>query len=458
MDIRFYLSLFMRRIHWFLFFVILGATAGIIFAKALPAVYVSRALLLVESQQIPGNLAESTVQTAATEQLQIIQQRILTRETLLDMASRLNIYTPQNGFPQAPASADARVADLRSRIAFSVQGGGGDARRGPVGATLVTISVDAPTADLSATLANDMVTRVLREDVSMRTTTARQTLQFFEQEVARLESQLADKNAEILKFKEANRASLPEGIDYRRSQLAALQPQIDELQRGLDALSLRRDRMVRQHDAIRQLNGVEVGPDSAFARSLSDIDLQINDLQGRKAGLESQREEHQLAIDAAPSVAGQLEALERDYSLLQSQYSQASANRSQAQTGDTIEALSKGQRIAVIENAVAPIAPTKPNRKLIAAGGVGAGAALGFVLVMLVGLLSPAVRRPIELSNKLGIAPLAVLPRVNSPRDSIRRWLSVAGSGFFLLAVMLLALWLVDQTVMPLEALIGQLR
>lgn len=457
MDIRFYLSLFMRRIHWFLFFVILGATAGIIFAKMLPPVFVSRALLLVESQQIPGNLAASTVQTGASEQLQIIQQRILTRETLLDMASRLNIYTERNGFTGGPVSADARVADLRSRIKFVIQGGG-DPRRGAVGATIVTISVDAPTADLSATVANELVTLVLREDVSMRTTTARQTLQFFEQEVERLQSQLADKNAQILKFKEDNREALPDGTDYRRGQLAALMPQIDEMQRGLDALNQQRERMVRQHDAIRQLNGVQIGPDSAFARNLAELDARIADVQSRKDGLEAQQADLQTTLDEAPSVALQLESLERDYALLQSQYSQAAANRSQAQTGDTIEALSKGQRVSVIENAVAPRVATKPNRKLIAAAGVGGGAAIGFALVMLVGLLNPTIRRPVELSNKLGIAPLAVLPRVSSPRDSIRRWVSVAGSGFFLLAVMLLALWLVDQTVMPLEALIGQLR
>ncbi len=77
--------------------VALGGGIGITLAIVLPPVYRAEALLIVESQQIPDELAATTVQNETTEQLQIIQQRILTRDSLLEMANRLNVYAARPG-------------------------------------------------------------------------------------------------------------------------------------------------------------------------------------------------------------------------------------------------------------------------------------------------------------------------------------------------------------------------
>ena len=67
-----------------------------------------------------------------------------------------------------------------------------------------------------------------------------------------------------------------------------------------------------------------------------------------------------------------LEALQRDYANARAQYDQAEANRARAETGDMIEALAKGQRISVIEQAIAPQAPESPNRPIVALAGLAA--------------------------------------------------------------------------------------
>ncbi len=60
-DIKFYLSLFLRRFHYFLLVAMAVSAVGITMAYTLPSVYEAEARLLVESPQIPGDLAESTV-------------------------------------------------------------------------------------------------------------------------------------------------------------------------------------------------------------------------------------------------------------------------------------------------------------------------------------------------------------------------------------------------------------
>ena len=61
MDLRFYATLFLRRLHWFILVVILCSAIGITLARMLPTVYSAEARLVVESEQIPDELAASTV-------------------------------------------------------------------------------------------------------------------------------------------------------------------------------------------------------------------------------------------------------------------------------------------------------------------------------------------------------------------------------------------------------------
>jgi len=120
LDLRFYFALVLRRLPYILILTVAGAAVGLGLALTLPPEYRANARLVVESEQIPGDLAESTVTTAATEQLQIIEQRIKARDTLLDMANRLNIYATADGGPLRP---DEIVEDLRERIVIRVNNG-----------------------------------------------------------------------------------------------------------------------------------------------------------------------------------------------------------------------------------------------------------------------------------------------------------------------------------------------
>ena len=56
-DIRYYLSIFIRRLHYFVLVALIGTAAGVATAIVLPPKYTARAVLLVESPQIPDNLA-----------------------------------------------------------------------------------------------------------------------------------------------------------------------------------------------------------------------------------------------------------------------------------------------------------------------------------------------------------------------------------------------------------------
>jgi uncharacterized protein involved in exopolysaccharide biosynthesis len=513
MDFRFYLSLFLRRLPYFLLAVVICSVLGVTLARVLPPVYRAEARLVVESEQIPDELAASTVRTDATEQLQIIQQRILTRDRLLEMANRLQIYRSVTGDSAVRLEPDEVVADLRERIKIVTTGGGGS--RGQAQATLVSVSFTAPTATLSATVTNEVVTLILNENVAMRTTVAGQTLDFFTQEVERLDEELSRQGAEILAFKNANKDALPDSLDFRRTQQSAAQERLLQLDREEALLKDRRTRLVQIYEQTGQ---VEAGPavnQTPEQRQLSDLqdqmsqmlsvlspenprvkmlasqieslekvvagqlasggaetanqglsvyELQLADIDGQIDFIETQREQIRAelealrtSIEATPGNAITIDTLERNYANTRMQYDLAVANLARAQTGDVIEALAKGQRISIIEQAVAPREPESPNRPMIAFAGLAGGIALGLGVVLLLELLNTAIRRPQDIVTKLGIAPFATLPLMRTPGQSRRRRTIIVA--VFAVAILAIpaGLWALDTYYRPLDLLLNQL-
>ncbi|WP_232520812.1 Wzz/FepE/Etk N-terminal domain-containing protein [Rhodobacter sp. CZR27] len=465
MDLRFYIALFLRRLPYFLILLLLGTAAGVTLALVLPPRYVAEARLIVESEQIPNDLAASTVQTAATEQLQIIQQRILTRDKLLEMANRLKVYAPVPGEPSIPLTADEIVEDMRDRIRIQTTGGTNMGGR-QIDATVVTVSFSAPTSALSAMVTNEVVTMILDENVKMRTSVSRQTLDFFNSEVERLDQELARRGAEILAFRQQHNEALPDSLEFRREQQVALQDRLLLLEREETALKERRARFVALHDASAQrrreggqpaTGGTGPGEATAFHLELGKLDQQVADLASQKADIAASMEELKGSIEATPGNAVQLDTLERDYENLRAQYDEAVANRARAETGDMIEAMSKGQRITVVEQAVAPQEPNSPNRKKIAAAGIAAGLAAGGGLIALLELLNTAIRRPVDLTTTLGITPFATLPYMRTRGQILRRRALIAGAVAAVLLMIPAGLWAVHTYVTPVDLLVNQL-
>lgn len=515
MDMRFYLSLFMRRIHWFILIVILCAAAGTIVAQMLPTVYRAEARLVVEAEQIPGALAASTVQTQASEQLQIIQQRIMTRDILVEMANRLDIYSDRRENGDRPLVADEIVEDLRNRIQLDVSGSS-RSRRGPPQATIVTVSFEGPTAALVAAVTNEIVTLILREDVAMRTGVARETLEFFKQEVDRLDREMSQKSAAILAFKEGNLDALPDSLEFRRNQQAAAQERLLQLSRQEAQLNDQKARMIRLNEAAlntgstipnnnqtpeqkqlqslksqqtsllvvlspenprvkmiqsqiesleqvvaTQIGTADVGANgqlmTAFDIQMADLDGQIDYITEQKVQAAAQIERLNASIAATPGNSISLDALTRDFAAVQAQYDQAIVNKAKAETGDTIEALSKGQRISVIEQAIAPRSPTSPNRPLISAAGAGGGILLGLLSIGLLEFFKGSIRRPSDLTEGLGITPFATLPYLYTEKDIRQQRLLVWGGWITLFVALIATLWSVHTFYMPLDLLFDQI-
>jgi uncharacterized protein involved in exopolysaccharide biosynthesis len=248
-----------------------------------------------------------------------------------------------------------------------------------------------------------------------------------------------------------------QGLQDELAQISAVlsptNPRVRVLSAQIEALE---ERLAGQSDGTEEAN-LQAEELSLYEIQLADIDGQLDFIQSQKDQIQRTMDALQTSIEATPGNAIILDTLERDYANIRAQYDQAVANRARAETGDTIEALAKGQRITVIEQAIAPREPESPNRPLLAAGGVGAGIVVGLAVVVLIELLNSSIRRPVDLTNGLGIMPLGTIPMIRTRGEVIRRRLIILAGFVIALGVVPWALWYVHTRITPLDALINQI-
>ncbi|MEM9973268.1 MAG: hypothetical protein AAF771_03740 [Pseudomonadota bacterium] len=446
-EIRFYISIFLRRLHIFILVTGVVAAGAAYYALRLPAIYTSDALLLIEAPRIPDDLAAPTVQTNPREQLEIIEQRLLTRANLLDIANDVGVFeNPEEMFP------DQIVNAMRNSTVFEV-------RTGRDRATIFTIAFNARDPQVAAAVVNAYVTSVLDENVEIRTGRAGDAMEFFAQEVDRLAEELARQSQRILDFKNENIDGLPESLGFRMGRQETLITQRGALADQLVDIEEARNRMLRVVNSTQnatQTDGTAAELPTVVAVQMQELGVREDRLLAEIAEIDGELEVLEASIAATPGNAVALETLERDYDNIQRQYDLALRRQSEAATGERIELLSKGERILVLNQPIVPRGPSSPNRRLIMAAGLAAGMAAGAGLIFLLEFLNRAIRRPVDISRTMGITPLATLPVIRTPGEIFRRRAFVALLGLVVLLGIPAALWWAHLNIAPLDLLIDQ--
>ncbi|WP_050929934.1 GumC family protein [Aestuariivita boseongensis] len=502
-ELKYYFSIFLRRLHYFLIVSVVATAASVIAAFTLPPAYESQTRILIEGPQIPTELAASTVSVGLREQLEIIEQRLMTRANMLDVARRQNVFEGIGAM-----SADAIVSAMRSRT--TLRRGGSSRAPSPV----LTIIFEARSPGIAAGVLNEYLTLIENQNAEFRTARAGNTLEFFEQEVERLGRDLDEQSARILEFKTRNAEALPDSLQVRLDQQGALREQSRQIDREIQLLILQKDRLIQVFEVTgragngqplsrdeRRLQDLQTQLDEALSiyspenprvkmleariaqieermasasaeaadpetseqearpgatmldLELSEIDARVSILQERKGEIQTLLAAQSEAISRIPANSVALDELMRVYNNIEGQYNLAVDRLARASTGQRIESLSRGQRISVIEPPAAPSQPTKPNRVFIAGGGTAAGIAAGLGLVLLIELLNRTARRPEDIINRIGVRPLSSLPYIQSRSEVVRRRLAKIFVYLIIIVGMPIAVYAVHLYYLPLDLL-----
>ncbi len=222
-----------RRLDYFLAPILVVVPAGMIAIMLLPPMYEARGKILIESQQIPEEWIKTTVNAYAEERIQTIGQRVLTRNRLLEVAEKYELFPKNLGLTESE-----RVQ--RMRDAFDVDiisGSASPAKRRTRNATDNTIAFTVAYADRSPDkafkVANEFMTLFLSEDVRTRTEGASTATEFFSQETRRLGELIDQMDERIATYKSENADALPENVDLHRDTLIRSQEELARAEAGV---------------------------------------------------------------------------------------------------------------------------------------------------------------------------------------------------------------------------------
>ncbi|MCZ2105596.1 MAG: Wzz/FepE/Etk N-terminal domain-containing protein [Comamonadaceae bacterium] len=227
-SLRDYIAIIKRRALLIASTFIGVAAVAIAVALLVPPVYQSTGTIMVESQQIPTDLVQATVTSYADERIQVIRQRVMTRDNLMRIIEKYGLFKDR----PITFTPSEQIDEMRDLIGVqivnaNVQPG----QRGSSATIAFKVSFDDRRPDVAQRVANELVTLFLNENVKVRTERATQTTEFLTQEANKIKAELDKIEAQIATYKERNATALPQNAAMSMNAIQRLESDLRTSQR-----------------------------------------------------------------------------------------------------------------------------------------------------------------------------------------------------------------------------------
>ncbi|MFC0279303.1 hypothetical protein ACFOHK_14220 [Falsigemmobacter intermedius] len=391
-------DLIRRHLVLILFVFLIGSILSFVVAMQRQRSFESTAILQMELPRIAGATAAESV-TQSGQRMQLLEQQIRSRDSLLGLAERYGIFDTA---PELPIGQ--RLSIMRNSVNLeSIRTPHGVNAETAVSA--IVIRVVMPDPDMAADMANELAQKILDSTAARKSTVARETLDFYASEERRLSGELAALEAEITAFKNSQIAALPESLAARRQELSLLEVQIREYDRQI--MDLQQELMPLQAVAA---------PRVVEQRRMSLLEARMEALQSRHKGVEERIAELQDSISLTPMVETRLGTYLRRQQQLQDQYSVINRRRAEAETTQRLDSEQQTEHFTLLEAALpADHSLSTGRRKIMAAGGLASGL-LAVALAFLLELKNPAIHTARQMESVLQIRPVIALPDLGPTR------------------------------------------
>jgi polysaccharide biosynthesis transport protein len=508
-----YLSILKRRWMQMLAVFIVVLLTALAVAMLMSPVYQSTGTILVEAQQIPDDVVKATVTSFADERIEVIKQRVMTRDNLYRIINKYKLY------PKKVDSETTSTLIELMRRSISVELLNADVQNAQGGRATIAFKVgfEYERADIAHKVANEIVTLFLDENVKTRTLRATETTEFLTQEVGNLKKELESVENKVATYKQQYSDSLPEHMEMHMNMLHQAELDIKEIDRDykstqeelryLDLDLATASASVKKNNATgasnselkkaradlelaqalykdshptvralkRQVENLEKAVDFSVSEKSEKGDLEsefilgkiraqieaakirLNSLAQQKKSLQEKNSQLQAQVMRSPQVEKGLATLMRDYDNAKSKYEEVKSKQLNAKIAENLEQENKAERFSLLEPPTFPDKPIRPNRtKIVALGFVGAlvGA---LALAALLEILEGKLRGVDAVTSVINMRPLVVVPYIYTQHE-LRRKKST--TRYFLLAIglfLMVLLIAIHFLWMPLDLLLIKL-
>ena len=377
---------------------IAGSAVSVQVALMQPHSYESSALLQIDNLQSVNPENDARTSLASSAWLEQIEARLMRRDHLLQVIQDYGLFT------DLPASDSEKVALLRQMLQIMPV-----SQRAPVygvepAMSLLQVIARAESADLAATLANDLAAQLVQLNVEIVEQRVQETAAFFIHEETRLQQQIAQIDDQISDYRRRNFDVLPTGLHNRTEELL----QLGVSPRDIDAelVSLRR----KQAAAGDRGSTLERQAAADLERQIAVLETQREALQARVTQIEDTA---RLSVTAEAELA----ALDRERESLRGQLAGIASRRVAAESQQRRDSSMVSDSFTLLEKAVPPDYPTSSQRKKIALAGGMLSVMAAVALALLMEMRRPVIRTAAQMERITGLRPVIDLPDT-SPRET----------------------------------------
>lgn len=482
-------------------------TVALVVVVAIPPVYQSTGTILVESQTIPTDLIPSSAASLIDERIEIIRQRVMTRENLFKIIEKHGLFKDS---PQSMTVSE-KIDQMRKQIAIESVGANLKFRRPGQGTIAFTLAFEHRKPEITQRVANELVTLFLDENVKSRTERATETTEFLTQEADRLKAELEKVETQLAAYKQEHSNALPQHQELHMSMLARTETELKDAEREYktaqeelrfldlelstakagvtqnygaaynpqDIGSLKAEyqrllslyteahpdvravkRKIEALEAAVSAGGLEKPTGAPVSLELARVQAkisatntrieslagQIKALRGRMAGYEQQ-------LRQTPQVERGLITLMRDHESAKAKYEEIHAKQMSAKIAENLEGENKAERFSLLEPPAYPDKPSKPNRIKILLIGIFAAFGGSGGLIMFLETLNQRIRGQEALAIAIRQRPMLAIPYIVIEDEVLGRKRLLKRVAIAATAVVVISVVLVHLLYMPLDIL-----
>ena len=239
LDLGDYLSAFRRRRGMILLVAGIIFIIGLITASVWPPTYQSSSTILIEEQEIPSELIQSTVTSYAAQRIQVISQRVMARSNLMEIVEKYDLYAKE----RERYTTEEVLAEMRENIGIDmITAEIVDPRTGrPASATIAfTLGFKSEDPKQAQQVASELTTLYLTENLKSRTEKAAETYDFLTVEADRLKDEIELLEAQLSDFKGKNLNALPESRTLNTQSLQRSESELTNIDTQIQAVKERK--------------------------------------------------------------------------------------------------------------------------------------------------------------------------------------------------------------------------
>jgi polysaccharide chain length determinant protein (PEP-CTERM system associated) len=432
--------------------------------------YVSSSLVLVNQQKVPTDFVKSLATEALDTRLAYITETITSRNSILPIIDRYNLYGDQH------LSPDARI-DLVTKKALHIEAvqSALAAANGLPGFRISFTYSDPHTAQQVCAEITSLFTK---KNIDFRDNQAADTTSFIQRQLDDAKHTLDDQDKKIADFQRQYFGMLPEDQGSNQNIISSLSSRLEATTQSVNTLegnkaggeqmlalqaqntpaSITAQKAPAEHqEELERLEAQEsdltahyqpdypdvkevkrkiadlkaqMARDAAAPQAtgpsfsaphvdspatiqlrgqLHNIDVQLAQKQKEQDDLKRQISMYTSKIESSPEVEEQYKLLTRDYQTDQADYDKLSVQMKQAQATTDLEQAQEGESFQMYDEANLPSEPIFPKVPVFIFGGLAVGIAFGVAIIALLEYKDTALRNEREIWDFTHLPTLAII-------------------------------------------------